>query len=193
MRWRTVGIVEIKAERHRIIDGALQFHRGRDVFKLQLYGAQRRSSDSEEKRAFLPALGADQHDFGPAKMRQSEASKGKGFFQRGCWQMNAAQEFSGRENIGMVAGDKFNHGYFAGLSTARPKCANAFQRCSEGNHRACRERHADISAYGGFIPDFERCQERATTVAEKRGRRPIGWRFFYELIEVDDLASSSNL
>src|SRR5882724_2618965 len=107
--------------------------------------------------------------------------------------MNAPQELSRRENIGMVAGDKFNHGYFARLSTPRPKCANAFQRCGERNHRACRERHADIPAYRGLIPDFEGCEERATTFAEKRSRRPIRWRSFYELIEFDNLASSSNL
>jgi len=93
----------------------------------------------------------------------------------------------------MVAGDKFNHRYFARLPTAWPKRTDAFLRCGEGNHRACRERHADISAYSGFIPDFERCKERATTFAEQRGRRPIRWRFFYELIEFDNLASSSNL
>src|SRR5207302_2313566 len=118
-------------------------------------------------------------------MRQSEASKGKVFFKRGCWQMNAAQELSGREDIGTVAGDKFNHGDFARLSTTRPKCANAFQRCSKGNHRACRERHTDIPTYRGFIPDFEGCKERATTLTEKPGRRPTGGHFFYELIEFD--------
>src|SRR5437762_2125217 len=44
-----------------------------------------------------------------------------------------------------------------------------------------------------FIQDLERCKERATTHAEKRRRRPIGCRFFYELIEFDNPASSSNL
>jgi hypothetical protein len=80
MRWRAVGIVEIKAERHGIIDGALHFLRGRDVFKLKLHGAQRRGSDREEKSALFRTPRADQQDFGPAKMRQSEASKGKAFF-----------------------------------------------------------------------------------------------------------------
>ncbi len=31
--------------------------------------------------------------------------------------MNAAQELSGRENIGMVPGDKFNHRHVARLSS----------------------------------------------------------------------------
>ena len=126
-------------------------------------------------------------------MRQSETSKRKSLLQRARWKMNAAQELSGRENIGMIAGNKFNHRHLARLSTARPQCANAFQRGSEGNHRPCRERHADIPADSRFIPDFERCQERVTTFAQKRRRHPIGWRFFHELIEFDNPASSSNL
>ncbi len=161
--------------------------------KPKLHGAQRGGSDGEQKRAFLQALGANQQDFGPAKMRQTETSKGEAFLQGSCWQMNAPQELSRRENIGMVARDKFDHWYFARLSTPRPKCANAFQRCGEGDHRACGERHADISAYRGFIPDFERGQERTAAIPEKRGGRPIRWRFFYELIEFDNFASSSNL
>src|SRR5260370_3357934 len=191
MSRRAMRIVEVKIEGHSFIDGVFHLFRGRNAFETELDGPECGSCDGEEKSALFRTPRADQQDFGPAKMRQSEASKGKGFFQRGRWQMNAAQELSGREDIGMVAGDKFNHGHFARLSTARPKCANAFQRCSEGNHRACRERHADISAYGRFIPDFERRQERATTVAEKRGGRPIRYRFFYELIEFDNPARSS--
>lgn len=89
MRRRAVGVVEIKAERHGIINGLLQLLRWRDVLKPKLHGAQRGGSDGEQKRAFLPALGADQQNVGPAKIRQTEASKGKGFLQRGCWQMNA--------------------------------------------------------------------------------------------------------
>src|SRR3981189_1162083 len=112
-------------------------------------------------------------------MRQSEASKGKDLLQCARWKMNAAQELTGREDIGMIADNKFNHRHIARLSTTGPKCANAFQRCGEGDHRACRERHADISAYRGFIPNFERRQKRAATVAEKPGGCPIRWRFFY--------------
>src|SRR5216110_1763468 len=163
MSRRAMRIVEVKIEGHSFIGGVFHLFRGRNAFETELHGLESGGSDGEEKRALLRTPRADQ------------------------------QDFSGRENIGMVAGNKFNHGHFAGLSAARPKRANAFQRCSEGNHRACRERHADIPANGGFIPDLKRCKERATTHAENRRRRPIRWRFFYELIEFDNPASSSNL
>src|SRR6185437_6408745 len=127
MRGRAVGVVEVKRERHCLVNGLLQLLRGRDVFKPELYRTQCGGSDGEQKRAFLPALGADHQNVGPAEIRETEASKGKAFLQRGCWQMNASQEVTRRENIGMVARDKCNHRNFARLSTPRPKCANAFQ------------------------------------------------------------------
>jgi len=155
MNRRAVRIVEVKIEGHSLIDGVFHLFRGRNASEMKLDGPECGSCDGQEKGALFRTSRADQQDFGSAKMCQSEASKGKGFFQRGCWQINAAQELSGRENIGMVAGDKFNHGYFTAISTARPKRTNAFQRRGEGNHRACRERHADIPAHRGFIPDLE--------------------------------------
>ena len=171
MRWRAMGIVEIKARSGTASSMARFISSAGGMFLNEFDGAQRGGSDREEKSRPVPETACRSAGLRPAKMRQSEASKGKGLFQRSRWQTKAAQEFSGRENIGMVAGDKFNHRHFAGLSIARPKCANAFQRRSERSHRACRKRHADIPAYGGLIPDFERRQERATTVAEKRGGR----------------------
>src|SRR5258707_13997461 len=101
MGGRAVRIVEVKIEGHSLIDGVFHLFRGRNAFETELHGPERGGSDGEEKRALFRTPRADQQDFGPAKMRQSEASKGKGLFQRGCWQMNAAQEISGRENIGM--------------------------------------------------------------------------------------------
>ena len=93
----------------------------------------------------------------------------------------------------MVAGDKFNDGHFARFCTPRPKRANAFQRCGQRNHRPRRQRHADVSAHRGFVPDLERRQERPATFAEKRSRRPVGWRFFDELIELHNFASGGDL
>src|SRR3954471_7004812 len=123
-------------------------------------------------------------------MRQCETPKSEVFLQRGYWEINAAQEFSGRENILVIAGDKFYHRNLARLSTARPKGANTFQGCGERNHRTRRERHADIPAHGRFIPDFEGGKERVTTFIKKRGRDPVGWCFLHEPIKLDNPASS---
>ena len=99
MRGRAVGVVEVQTERHGVIDSALQLLRGRNAFKLKLDRAQSGGSDREQELAFLPALRADQQHFGPAKMRQREASEGEAFLQRGRGQMNAPQQLAGRENI----------------------------------------------------------------------------------------------
>ena len=110
MSRRAVRIVEVKIEGHSLIDGVFHLFRGRNAFETELHGPESGGSDGEEKGALFRTPRADQQDFRPAKMRQSEASKGKAFLQRGSWQMNAPQELSWRENIDMVARDKFNHG-----------------------------------------------------------------------------------
>ena len=80
MRGRAMGVVEIKTERHSIIDSLLQFLRGRNVLKLKLYGAQSGGSDSEQKRAFLPAVGADQQNVDRPRCVKLKRRKAKLFF-----------------------------------------------------------------------------------------------------------------
>src|SRR6266403_6116750 len=191
MRRRPMCIVEVKLERHSFVDSFFYLPRGGNSFEAELHGPECGGGDCEEECLLFRRARPNQQHFRATEMRQSETSKRKRLLQRTRWQMNAAQELSGRENIGMIASDKFNYRHVARLSIARPKCANAFQGRSEGNHRACRKRHADVPANRRFIPDFERRKERATTFAEERGRNPIGWRFFYEPIEFDNPASSS--
>ena len=107
--------------------------------------------------------------------------------------MDAAQQFAGREDILWLPVTKSTTGHFAWFSTPRPERANALQRGGERNHRARRQRHADVSAHRRLVPDLEGSKERAATLAEQRCRRPFRWRLFHELIELDDLARSSNL
>jgi len=155
MSRRAVGIVEVKIGRHRFVDGVFQVVRNRSVFKLKLYGPQRGGSDREEKRALFRTTRADQQNLGPAELREGKPPEGISFFQRRDGKKNGTQEFSGTENVAIIAGDKIHNRHGAGLAFARPERADSLQRGSQRNHRARRKRHDDISADGSLVPDFE--------------------------------------
>ena len=56
-------------------------------------------------------------------------------------------------------------------AVARPDRADALQRGGQRDHRAGRQRHADVAADGGRVPDLERGQERAAALADQRRAR----------------------
>src|SRR4030095_10334903 len=101
-RWRAVRIVEVKLEGHSLIDRFFYVARVRDAFEQELHWPERGSGDREEEGLLFRTARPDQQHFRATKMRQSETSEGKSFLQRGCWEMNAAQQFSGRENIFVI-------------------------------------------------------------------------------------------
>ena len=131
MRRRPMRIVEVKLERDSLVDSLFHLARARDAFEAELHRPERGSSDRQKESLVFRTARPDQQHFRATEMRQSKTSKCKGLLQRTRWQMNGAQQLSGRENIGMIAGDKFNHRHVVRLSTSRPKGANAFKRCSE--------------------------------------------------------------
>ena len=90
VRRRPVRVGEVVVDRRRRIDRGSHRLRGRRLLETKLHRAQRGRRDGEHNGTAFRTARADQQDFGPAKMRQSEASEGVCFFQRVCWQMNAA-------------------------------------------------------------------------------------------------------
>src|SRR5882724_175984 len=190
VRRRTVNIVEIKAEWHAVINGALQFICGRDGIKRKLQRPDRSSRDGKQEVSF--GLCSNDQDFGASKMCQREAPEGIGFFERGCGEADAAQKLAWRKDISLISSYEIHHRHFAWFSTARPERANTLQGRRKRNHWTCWQRHADVSADGGFVPDLERGQKRTAAFAQEPRRCPLGWRAFYELIKLDDFTRGRN-
>ena len=91
-------------------------------------------------------------------------------------QENRSQQFAGCEDILVVARHEIDNRDPPRFAAPRPERGNALERGRERNHRARRQRHADVSAHRRLVPDLERGQKRPATLAEQRGRRPVGRR-----------------
>ena len=81
---------------------------------------------------------------------------------------------------------KSSAGDLARLAALRPQRVDAFERGSERDHGAGRQRHADIPADGRRVVDLERHQQRVAAQFQQRRRGPVGGRL--ELLELGDRA-----
>jgi hypothetical protein len=100
--------------------------------------------------------------------------------------MDAAQQLSRREDVHVVAGDEVDSGHVARRRAARPQRVGALKRDGQRDHRPGRQRHADVSADGGGIPDLERGQECLAALAQQRQCAPF--RRAGEPVELRDTA-----
>ncbi len=125
------------------------------------------------------------------EMSQRYSAKARSLAQRGSRQLDASEQIARLQHILMVAGDEILDRHAALGAVAIQNLANAFERDRQRNHRTRRQRHADIAADGGCVPDFERRQERAAALADQRRSGPIRRRGQGD--ELGNLASGGNL
>ncbi len=83
------------------------------------------------------------------------------------------KQFAGLEHIALRAGDEFGDRHAPLAAVRRPDRADAVERGGERDHRAGRQRHADIAADGRRVPDFEGGEEGAAALADQRRGDPF--------------------
>src|ERR1700759_838293 len=79
MRRRPVRVIEVEAERYRLIQFSFQLFRRRDILEPQLNGTERRGCDRQDKVA--PSQGADQQTLRASQMGQRKTAEGIALFQ----------------------------------------------------------------------------------------------------------------
>jgi len=92
---------------------------------------------------------------GSAERRQRNLPKRRVPFQRGKRYLDLPQEIAGRQNVVLVAGDEAGDRDCLLSAIGLPDGADAVERRGKRDHRACRQRHAEIAADGGGLPDLE--------------------------------------
>ena len=135
---------------------------------------------------------ADHERGRPAEMGQRIAAEGEALVERAGGEMDAAQQLARlAARWLMVAGDEIGRGHLARFRAARPQHIAALERHSQRDHRAGRQRHADIAADGGRVPDLPRRQQRVAAAAQQRRGRPVRRRL--EVLELGDGAGRGNI
>src|SRR3989442_4451666 len=75
--------------------------------------------------------------------------------------LDLPQQIARRECVALVAGDEIGDGNFSLTATGLPDRADTVERRGERDHRARRQRHADVAADGCSLPDLEAGKKRA--------------------------------
>ena len=132
-------------------------------------GRSRRSRSARMSRP--AATRADQQRGGAAHVRQRHRRKAARRSGRRR-QIDAAQQLAGAGRSRCCPVTNSTR-HVALAAVARPDGADAFQRGGQRDHRAGRQRHADVAADGGRVPDLERSEEGAAALADQRRGRPF--------------------
>ena len=144
----------------------------RDRRKIQHHRPIGGSGDREPKVA-ATAKAADQQGSRTADLGEREMAECGPLPQRGSGQADAAQQLARPQHVQVVADDEVLNSNLARGTAAWPQRADAFQRGRQRDHRAGRQRHADVAPDGCRVPDFERGKEGIAALAQQRQCRPF--------------------
>ena len=183
---RAVHVVEPIFSLDGAFDRAAQRAGGGQAIEGELHRLRRRRGDGQREIVAGLAACPDDERGGAPEMGERVAAKGKALLECAGGKMNAAQQLARFEHVHMVAGDEVERRDLARLAPLRPQRVDAFERSSERDHGAGRQRHADIPADGRRVVDLERHQQRVAAQFQQRRRGPVGGRL--ELLELGDRA-----
>jgi hypothetical protein len=149
-------------------------YRGWRVLKSKLDRPGRRGGDCDQEIVSGRTLRADQQRRRASEMGERCMAEREPLRQRRCRHVTAAEQFSSLENVGVVAGHEIDRGDLACGCDARPQGVGGLERDGQRDHRPRRQRHADIAADGGCVPDLERREERVAAFPHDRQCLPFG-------------------
>jgi hypothetical protein len=107
----------------------------RDPEKGELHGATRGRRDSNEKPV-VDATRSDEQRGGSPELYERSTPDGISFRERRGWQLDAAEQFTGFEDILMIARDEIDCRNTPRSAATRPKRESALERHDERCHRS---------------------------------------------------------
>ena len=117
---------------------------------------------------------ADQKRRRAAERRQRYLAEGRASSQRRERDIDLPQQIAESQHVALIADDEFGDADLLLAAIGLPDRADAVERRSQRDHRARRQRHAEIAADGRGLPDLERSQERAAALIDQGRGEPFG-------------------
>src|SRR5713101_697028 len=151
----------VKELRNFMLELCAQIVVVRNFGKLEPMRPLGRSGNCQHEDVVVRIVSADQQRGRAAEMGQGYSAKAETLAHRGGWQIYAAKEIARLQHVAMVAGYEILDTDARLAAIGRNHSADTFKRDCKRDHRARWQRHADIPAHGGGVPDFERGEERA--------------------------------
>ena len=187
---RAVHVVVPAIRRNCLFDACAQAVRIRQGLKGKLYRPRGRRRDGQREFA-VARQRADHNCAGASQWRQRNLPEGGAAGQRVGGEGDAAQQLARQQDVIERPAHEIGHRHLPLSPVRRPQRAHAVERRGQRNHRSRRQRHAQVAADGRRVPDLERGEERAGTLADQRRGGPA-WRRA-QGIELRDRAGGGDL